>query len=750
MKKLLYSCLSALFISFGISAEVLQMPENPFIRIDSTSYKLDPVKFKNGQKFYTADPSARVWTIGGEEILYVYPSHDMEPANGCDMMDRYHVFSSKNMLDWTDYGEIFNADSVPWGIPIITDFTIKNDIPEGAPFMWAPDCMYKDGTYYYYFPKPYGPKYDNWRIGIATSNSPHGPFTVKDTTLLGLPKKGCIDPNIFKDDNGKHYFYYGGGGECYGVELDPSMTKIKGNDSTALTKFDTSNQLKYFHEGAWVFKRDGVYYMTYPGQDPKASFYVKGQDQMLYATSNNPLGPWVYKGPFLAPTGCDTSHGSVVKFKGQWYVFYHNKAWSGKGNLRSICVDKLFFNDDGSIKLVHQTGKDITITSKQVPGVINAVDFMNGGEGVAYYDSDDINSAEVTYRLTGVDMEICSEDGFNITDIQAGEWLKYRFTAKYNDVYRLEIRYSSGVDNAQLYFDIDDKYQSNIISLPKTTNNSRDKWKSIFIHGIPMQYNNHIMTVNMVSGGFKLNDFTFSLDYCMPEENCFVSLSNINRYVTLTGNENNPSLICNKSTPVTDTEKFQIKKTDECVIALKANNNKYVERGTSLVCSSDDVSDYTNFVWSYVSPTEIVLKSAQNNSYITVPGTGNMTTTTSKTLSTSEKFKFDNFCIAEETETETCYYPVSINNVNIPGSNLTLYPVPAKESVNVVAELKNSSDITIIISDLQGKTLQTMKKNVNSGISETNINVSGFSPGLYLINVLSPEFNIVKKIVIIN
>jgi hypothetical protein len=145
MKIKIYSCLSALLIFIGSFAQ--DMPVNPFIRIDTTSYKLDPAKFTNGQNLYTADPSARVWNINGEDILYVYPSHDMEPAYGCDMMDRYHVFSTKDMINWTDHGEIFNADSVPWG------YTVRNGGRE-AKFMWAPDCAYKDGKYYYYFPRP--------------------------------------------------------------------------------------------------------------------------------------------------------------------------------------------------------------------------------------------------------------------------------------------------------------------------------------------------------------------------------------------------------------------------------------------------------------------------------------------------------------------------------------------------------------------------------------------------------------------
>jgi hypothetical protein len=103
-----------------------------------------------------------------------------------------------------------------------------------------------------------------------------------------------------------------------------------------------------FHEATWVFKRKGVYYLTYADNHP-------GHNQMQYATSSSPLGPWTSRGVYLEATDCDTTHGSVVQYKGQWYQFYHNKSLSGKGNLRSICVDKLDFNDDGSIETVVQT-----------------------------------------------------------------------------------------------------------------------------------------------------------------------------------------------------------------------------------------------------------------------------------------------------------------------------------------------------------------------------------------------------------
>lgn len=276
-------------------------------------------------QLYTADPSAHVWDDGR---LYVYASHDVDPPRGCDLMDKYHVFSTDDMKNWKDHGEILRSEQVQWGRP------------EGG-FMWAPDCMYKNGVYYFYYPHPSGSDWNNtWKVGVATSTEPAGNFT--DMGFIeGVGGFAMIDPCVFMDDDGQAYFYYGGGGKCEGAQLKDNMMELQ--DTT-----NTMTGLVDFHEAPWVFKRKGMYYLTYADNN-------QGNNQLCYAVSENPLGPWEYKGIYLEPTGCDTSHGSVVKYKEQWYAFYHNKTISGKGNLRSICVDKLYFNADGTIQTVIQT-----------------------------------------------------------------------------------------------------------------------------------------------------------------------------------------------------------------------------------------------------------------------------------------------------------------------------------------------------------------------------------------------------------
>ena len=746
MKRTLCSCLMALFVSTSIFAQ--DMPVNPFIRIDSTSWKLDPIKFTNGQKLYTADPSARVWDVDGTPTLFVYPSRDMEPAFGCDMMDNYHVFSTTDMVNWKDYGIIFNADSVrkAWGV----DFPIKNGGRE-AKFMWAPDCMKgKDGKYYHYFPHPYGPTWeDTWRIGIAISDYPAGPFAIHDTTLLGLPEKGYIDPNIFQDYDGTYYFYYGGSQRCFGGKLKDNMLELDGG----LEEFDRNTQLKFFHEGTWVFSRivcnDTIYYLTYPGNDASLPNYVNGQDQLLYAISKkseggSPLGPWTYKGSYLSPTGCDTSHGSVVEFNGQWYAFYHNAALSeGITNLRSICVDKLFFEDNcsGNIIPVIQTGEDRTIGRHDIPGVVQAEDFKNGGEGVGYHQNNPNNNGGSSYRLsTAVDIASSSE-GIFVTNNEAGEWLAYDVNVRYDNVYRLEARVASDNNNGKFRLEIDGV---TVATVEIRSTGGMDKWKPVFIHGIALPEGHQTIKLYIDNGGFNINYCMFALD-SLPPIGCTIAIQQGSNYVTVASGD---YLRCNRSNrnPPSETEQFIVGDAGDGFVNFRnVSNSKFISENTgNMTAGSVSATGANNkFIWSYMNDTytQFALKGSNNNRFVWVDNNNanRPLQTKSNNLGGWETFIVKIIVPCS---------PVGIADVTSTDSKVSIYPVPANESITVAVELNNSSDVDISISDLQGKTLKTVKKNVSSGLSETNINVSGFASGMYLVNVLSSEFNVVKKIIV--
>ena len=372
---------------------------------------------------YTADPSAHVWADGR---LYVYPSHDINPPRGCDLMDKYHVYSTNDMVNWTDHGQIVEAADVPWGQPL----------DDNGKFMWAPDCAYRNGKYYFYFPHPNkSPWNSNWKIGIAISDKPASGFRVMDTTLIGLPENGEIDPCVFLDDDGQAYFYNGGGGHCYGARLKENMIELDG-------ALQPMTGLSDFHEGTWVFKRNKTYYLTYP--DNKS-----GGNQLRYAMSSNPLGPWSYKGVYLTSTTSDTSHGSVVEYNGQWWAFYHTADLSGTGLLRSICADSLFFNTDGTIKLVKQTkdqGSPYLNIMRTVPGTIEAEDFNTGGKGIAYWDNTQGNGSLEYRRNEDVDIaKYRPKNMYYVSDMSPGEYINYTFEVLNDDVYSVNFNIATPV-----------------------------------------------------------------------------------------------------------------------------------------------------------------------------------------------------------------------------------------------------------------------------------------------------------------
>ncbi|MBU3011345.1 family 43 glycosylhydrolase [Polaribacter vadi] len=270
---------------------------------------------------FTADASAHVWNDGR---LYVYPSTDVAPSKGYKTMDGYHVFSTDDMITWKDHGEILHSRDVDWGI-------------ESGGFMWAPDCVFKNGIYYYYF--PHKNKKGVWEIGVATSKKPASDFKLQGY-VKGMNR--FCDPGVFIDDDGQAYIYAVVDAKPFAAKLKENMMEIEGEMTEQIGA--TGHR-----EGPFVIKRKGIYYLIYPDHFPKTN-------KMGYAMSKSPLGPWEFKGVFLDNTDVITMHGSLVEFKGQWYVFYHNGNLSGSiGTNRSICFDPVYFNEDGTIQMVKQS-----------------------------------------------------------------------------------------------------------------------------------------------------------------------------------------------------------------------------------------------------------------------------------------------------------------------------------------------------------------------------------------------------------
>lgn len=328
----------------------------------------DDAKFKDKPlvtQIYTADPSAHVFN----NRVYIYASHDIESGgieddsgNHFNMID-YHVLSMRKIGGKTKVHDVaLSVDDVAWA-------TCK---------FWAPDAAYKNGTYYLYFPA----KDDQnvFRIGVATSKRPEGPFKPQDKPIEG---SYSIDPAVYIDDDGAAYMYFGGiwGGQLQRWEsgsYDPngSLKDKKDPESDAILPriakltddmlqfaepvksieiLDENGQLlktkdleRRFFEAPWIHKYQGMYYLSYSTGDTHL---------LVYATSDNPYGPFTYKGILNAPVQGWTNHHSVVKVKGQWYLFYHDTQISGKTHLRNVKVSPLKHLPDGTIEMIQTIKK---------------------------------------------------------------------------------------------------------------------------------------------------------------------------------------------------------------------------------------------------------------------------------------------------------------------------------------------------------------------------------------------------------
>ena len=290
---------------------------------------------------YSADPTARVFN--GK--VYLFPSHDIispvEPERKWFCMEDYHVFSSEDLVNWTDHGVILNQKDVPWGNP------------EGYS-MWAPDCVEKDGKYYFYFPN--ASKGRGFAVGVAIADRPEGPYIPEPNPIEGI---NGIDPCVLQASDGNAYIFWGNG-RC--AKLDPSMTKLAddnpkttmkwGNREMEMVGVDCLRGLPSRQaEGPFAFEYNGNFYLTYP--------YVKENTEVLaYAMSKEPMGPYEYKGIIMerSQNECWTNHHSIVNFKGQWYLFYHHNDYSPNFDKnRSVRVDKISFLPDGTIEQVTPT-----------------------------------------------------------------------------------------------------------------------------------------------------------------------------------------------------------------------------------------------------------------------------------------------------------------------------------------------------------------------------------------------------------
>ncbi|OKZ12163.1 MAG: alpha-N-arabinofuranosidase [Phocaeicola plebeius] len=307
---------------------------------------------------YMADPSVHVFN----GRLYIYPSHDRESGipendNGdhFDMND-YHVLSTDDVMhgEIVDHGVALKVADIPWA----------------GRQLWDCDIACKDGKYYLYFPLK--DRNDIFRMGVAISDKPEGPFIPQPDPIRG---SYSIDAAVFRDDDGSYYMYFGGiwGGQlqryrdnkaiespCLPADNEPALPSrvvklsddmlefaeeprpviVLGEDGKPLFAGDPHR----FFEASWMHKYKGKYYFSYSTGDTHL---------LCYAVGDNPYGPFTYQGVILTPVVGWTTHHSIAEYKGKWYLFHHDCVPSGgKTWLRSLKVVELEYDEEGKIQTI--------------------------------------------------------------------------------------------------------------------------------------------------------------------------------------------------------------------------------------------------------------------------------------------------------------------------------------------------------------------------------------------------------------
>ncbi len=341
------------------------MPEDSIENIDFNELSNKAISQPLVSHIYTADPSAHVFN--GK--IYIYPSHDVDAGEAFDdlgshfAMEDYHVISMDSI----------DSEAIDNGVALHV-----NDVVWAEQQMWAPDANEKNGTYYLFFPAK---AYDGiFRIGVATSSSPTGPFTAQPAAIKD---SFSIDPAVFKDDDGSYYMYFGGlwGGQLqrwktgtFNADQPDSPTAFLPQDNepallpyvarmtddllefaekpVAIEIVDENGALllagdneRRFFEAAWMHKYKDKYYFSYSTGDTHF---------ICYAIGDNPYGPFTYAGRILNPVVGWTSHHSICAVDDKWYLFYHDSSLSkGITHLRSVKVAEITYRSDGTIETLN-------------------------------------------------------------------------------------------------------------------------------------------------------------------------------------------------------------------------------------------------------------------------------------------------------------------------------------------------------------------------------------------------------------
>lgn len=289
------------------------------------------------KSIFTADPAPIVY----HDTVFLYTGHDTASVTATNYrMPDWHVFSSTDMVNWKDHGALLSPSTFSWA---------TGDA-------YAAQCIERNGKFYWFvstFHKKDSASNGGACIGVAVSDRPTGPFkdaigkalVVNEMTTDMKHAWDDIDPTVFIDDDGQAYLYWGNG-SCKWVKLKENMIEMDG-------PITTIKPLHYI-EGPWVYKRNGLYYLVYASAGTKP-------EMIEYCTAPGATGPWTYQGIIQENVpNSFTTHPGILDYKGKSYFFYHNGTLPTGGSYRrSICIDYMYYNSDGTIQKIIQTTKGV-------------------------------------------------------------------------------------------------------------------------------------------------------------------------------------------------------------------------------------------------------------------------------------------------------------------------------------------------------------------------------------------------------
>jgi len=377
---------------------------------------------------YIADPSAHVWKDGK---IYIYGSNDESTNYWCSPV--HHVLSSTDLLHWDLTRNVFASKG-------------ENDqVPYNDDVLFAPDCQYKDGTYFMYYCQP-----SALAEGVATSKSPLGPFVNgKAMDVKGIQE---IDPCVFIDDDGQAYYLWGQFSAKV-AKLKPNMTEI---DLSTVKDSVITEKEHFFHEGGYMVKRNGIYYFIYADMSRANMPTCIG-----YSTAKSPFGPFKYGGVIVDNSHCDpgnwNNHGSIVEFKGKWYVFYH-RATHNSQMMRKACVEPITFNADGSIN-------EVEMTTQGAANPLPADVAIEAEQACLLFGNARISAFDSTHEL--------------LSGIRNGDKAAYKYLNFGEGLESFEIRVAPGKKAGKIHLTLDQPWRWNIGTIDVPAGSGEQKWVTL-------------------------------------------------------------------------------------------------------------------------------------------------------------------------------------------------------------------------------------------------------------------------------